>query len=187
MLTLEMSEWLGAPITGARRPSRLPVVDPMEDDAGDMVAVGVLVKMAGFGSPADGPRLDRQLASRCLLLGWVGSGETDVDLPVDEAPLLAGPEASHELVERTGMLRSELEPGEEVEWLVQVAAVVQSPRDRGEVAQADVDVMGPLLEDVSALVLGEVPPCRRRPDRDKGRARGLGSTVRGAPRSARCW
>jgi len=59
------------------------------------------------------------------------------------------------------------EPGEEVERLSQVAAVVETAGDRGEVLEPRGDVPGTLFEDRSSLVLAERPPLRRLPDRDE--------------------
>jgi RNA polymerase sigma factor (sigma-70 family) len=102
--------------------------------------------------------------------------ESDVDLAVDVGPFLAGAEQSEQLVERARVGGGELEPGEEVERLAQVTAVVQPARHRGEVAEPDGDVLRPVLEDRPALVLGQVPPRRRLADRDERRGLGFGAT-----------
>ena len=49
------------------------------------------------------------------------------------------------------MFRAELEPGQEVERLAQVAAVVQPASDRGQVRKSGRDVVRALLEDPSRL------------------------------------
>jgi len=93
---------------------------------------------------------------RCL--GRNQAGESDLDLALDVRPFLAGAWAGEDLVERAHRGRCELEPGQEVERLAQVPAVMQSSRHRWKGGCADPDVVRALLEDVPALVLGELPP-----------------------------
>lgn len=75
-----------------------------------------------------------------------------------------------QLFEGIGLGWRELEPGEEVELLVQIAAVVAAPGHRGQVGEPDLDVPGPRFKNRAALVLGEFPPFRRLADRDEGSA-----------------
>ena len=86
------------------------------------------------------------------------SGQADVDLSFYVSPLGGRAEPAHEFLERRGILRGVLEPGEEVEGLAEVTAVVQAAGDRLD--EAGRDVVRPLLEDLSALVLGQRPPRR---------------------------
>jgi hypothetical protein len=50
--------------------------------------------------------------------------EPDVDLALDVSPFRRLPQASHQLLEGVRVLRGELEPGQEVKRLAQVAAMV---------------------------------------------------------------
>src|SRR5262249_35756047 len=61
----------------------------------------------------------------------------------------------------------ELEPGQEVERLSEVAPVVQPPRDRREVFKPGGDVMRAFLEDPPPFVLRQIPPRLGFPDRDQ--------------------
>jgi hypothetical protein len=72
------------------------------------------------------------------------------------------------------MLRRELEPGQEVERLTEVPAVVQPPGDRREVVEPGRNVARALLEDPAALVLRQLPPgvCLRDGD-ERGASRVL--------------
>src|SRR5439155_16645867 len=81
------------------------------------------------------------------------------------------PEPLDELLEPRGVGGSELEPGEEVERLSQVAPVVQTSSDPRHVFEPDGDVVGTLFEDAAALVLCELPPPLGLSDGDEGRAR----------------
>src|SRR5215467_11201909 len=65
------------------------------------------------------------------------------------------------------MLRRELEPGEEIERLAEIARVMKPARHRREILQADRGVAGGLLENPPPLVLREIPPRLVLPDRDQ--------------------
>src|SRR2546429_242197 len=91
--------------------------------------------------------------------GWpVLPCEANIDLPFYVVPFLGGAQSSHELLEAVRIPWGELEPGQEVEGLAQVASMVQASRDRWEVFKADGDVVRALLENATALVLCELPP-----------------------------
>jgi len=60
--------------------------------------------------------------------------EPDLELTIDVAPLLGRAEHSEQLVESWRVLRGEFEPRDEVERLAELPAVVQAPRDRGQVS-----------------------------------------------------
>ena len=65
------------------------------------------------------------------------------------------------------MLRRIFEPRKEVKGLAKLATVMQASGDRGQVLQADTDVVRLFLEDGTALVLSQIPPRIRFADRDK--------------------
>ena len=75
-----------------------------------------------------------------------------------------------QLVEQRRVFRRELEPGEEVERLAEIAAVIQATGDRRQVLQAGADVVRDGFEDRPPLVLGKVPPRVALADRDQRRA-----------------
>jgi hypothetical protein len=56
------------------------------------------------------------------------------------------------------VFRAELKPGQEIERLAQVAAVVKPAGDRRQVPESGRDVVRARLEDPAALVLGQLPP-----------------------------
>ena len=76
------------------------------------------------------------------------------------------------------MLGRVLEPGQEVEGLAKVAAMMETARHRGQVLEARGDVARSLLEDLAPLVLGELPPRLGLPDRDECCPRCLSPTKR---------
>ena len=82
-----------------------------------------------------------------------GAREADVDLALDKAPFVAGAEAGDQLVEGGFMLWGVFEPGEKIEWLAKVAAVVEAPGNAGEIFETDRCVVGTLFIDGPALVL----------------------------------
>ena len=75
------------------------------------------------------------------------------------------------MVERSRRGRREFEPREEIEWLsrLQIAAMIQSARDGGQIPGAEGDMRGLLLEDAPPLVLRKIPPSLRFPDGDQRR------------------
>src|ERR1043166_403048 len=82
----------------------------------------------------------------------------DVDLSVDEAPLLGRSQHADQFVESSLVSWREFEPRQEIERLAKVPAVVQAARDGRKVLHAGRDGAGPPLEDRPPLVLGERPP-----------------------------
>jgi len=85
-------------------------------------------------------------------------------------PLGGCTQPRHQFLEPGRVLRGVLEPGEEVERLPEVAAVVELARDGRQVLRADADVVRPLLEQLAALVLSECPPGTGLRDGDQRRA-----------------
>src|SRR5262249_30302544 len=61
------------------------------------------------------------------------------------------------------------EPGEEIEGLAEVAAVIELPRHLRQIFQAGRDVMRLRFQNLAPLVLAQRPPRRRFPDRDQRR------------------
>src|SRR5712691_8476390 len=109
--------------------------------------------------------------ARGQALAW--AGKPDVDLARDVAPLVGLAKASHQFLEAGAVLGGVLEPGQEVEGLAELAAVMQAARHRGQVLKAHGDVARSLLEDLPPIVLGEVPPRIGLPDGDQRRPRCL--------------
>ncbi len=70
------------------------------------------------------------------------------------------------------MLRGVVEPGDEIEGFPEIAAMMQSARDRGEITQTDRRVARDVLENPAAFVLRQIPPQRALLDRDERRAAG---------------
>ncbi len=83
------------------------------------------------------------------------------------APLLAGAQFGQQGVERRFVLGRELEPGEKVERLAEIARVVKPPRDGRQVLHRESDMPRPVLEDRPAFVLRHRPPCLGLADRDQ--------------------
>ena len=90
-----------------------------------------------------------------------GPNKSDVHLAVDVAPFLGGPQARHQRLKDLHVGLVVLKVGDEVERLVgpEVAAVVQAAGDCGQGVHANGVVVGALLEDGPALLLGQGPPC----------------------------
>src|SRR5437588_3913651 len=119
--------------------------------------------------------------NRTLALRPAGTpfaGQADVDLPFDVVPLLGVTQPLDELREIGRGIGRELKPGQEVKRLAEVSPVVESSGDGGQVFEADGHVVGALLEDLAAFVLGKLPPGRGLPDRDQRRARRVAPTQR---------
>jgi len=101
----------------------------------------------------------------------LGAGQSDIDLSVDIPPFWRCSQANDEFFEVGAMLRRILEPRQEVEGLAKFPAVMEPPRYRGEIFDADRDVTGLFLEDGAALILLERPPRVGLADRDQGSLR----------------
>src|SRR5262245_8075029 len=104
------------------------------------------------------------------------------DLALYKAPFLRPAKTLDEALERAGVRVSELEPGQEVERLSQLAAVIKAARDRRQVVEPGRDVMRPLFEDRPPLVLRKRPPGSRLPDRYEHGSTCLGSSQAGLNR-----
>jgi len=87
-----------------------------------------------------------------------GAREPDVDLALDVAPFLGRAQGGEQVVEGGGIARGELEPGEEIERLAQIARVVEPAGDRRQVTQADRDVGRTFLENLPPFLLRQRPP-----------------------------
>src|SRR6185437_4890586 len=98
----------------------------------------------------------------------------DLDLARDVAPLFGLAERAHQIVERGGGGVGELEPGQKVERLADVAGMVEPPGDGREISPADRHVARAGLEDRAPLVLRELPPGIRLSDRDQHGALAVG-------------
>jgi hypothetical protein len=79
--------------------------------------------------------------------------EPHVDLALDVAPLLGLAQSPDQVVERARVALGEFEPREKIERLAELARVVEAPRDRRQILEADGDVPRARLEDGPALVL----------------------------------
>src|SRR5262249_944141 len=79
----------------------------------------------------------------------------------DERPFFRRSQRRHEILERLGMLRRVIEPGQEIERFVvtQVATMVKTTSDCRQIRRAGLYVVGAILEDLSSLILRQIPPC----------------------------
>src|SRR6476619_1857620 len=75
----------------------------------------------------------------------------DVDLALDIGPLFGGAQHRHQLLELRGMFRRIFEPGQEIEGFAEVAAVIELPRDCGQIFQAARDMMRLVLKNLAPL------------------------------------
>src|SRR5439155_21807149 len=118
-----------------------------------------------------GVRPQVRLCPTCVTRG--SPREPHVHLPLDVAPPGRAAQLPHQVLEAAGVAFRVFEPGEEVERAAEVAAMVEAARHRGQVAQADRDVSGLLLQDAPALVLRQVPPLLGLAHKDQRRARAV--------------
>src|SRR5689334_9036378 len=81
-----------------------------------------------------------------------------VHFSLDERPLFASAEHGDEIVEGGRVLGRELEPREKVEFVTEIASVIQPPRDARQVLQRIGDVAGSFFEDGPPFVLRKRPP-----------------------------
>jgi hypothetical protein len=106
-------------------------------------------------APALDARPDGGSANEARVRALTSSAcEADVDFAFHVVPLRGGAEPGHQLLERRRVSGDVLEPGEEVEGLVQIPAVVEPAGHRRQVLHPDGDVVGALLEQLPPLVLG---------------------------------
>src|SRR5256885_738941 len=66
--------------------------------------------------------------------------QPNIHLALDKTPFFARAQLRNQLVERRAVLRRELEPGEEVERLAEIARMIKLAGDRGDVLHAVFDV-----------------------------------------------
>src|SRR6516164_623948 len=104
--------------------------------------------------------------------GFLVACQAKVDLALDIAPFLGCAQPPHKFLEIGRVLGRELEPGQEIEGLAEVAPMMQAPGDRGKVLKTRSDMAGAFLEDAPPLVLGQLPPRLGLLDRDQRGARG---------------
>lgn len=83
--------------------------------------------------------------------------QADVDHALGVAPFRGVPKGGDQVAEGRLVGRGELEPGHEVEWFTQVAAVLQAARHGRRVRHPGGCVPGPFLQQFAALVLGQRP------------------------------
>jgi hypothetical protein len=108
-----------------------------------------------------------------LVLSVLGTDEAYVDFAVNVLPFSGSAESAYEFFEDIAVLGGVLKPGEEVERLTEVAAVVEAARDSREILKADIDVSGLFFEDAAAFVLRKIPPGWCFTDGDERGACGL--------------
>src|SRR5258705_5200713 len=84
----------------------------------------------------------------------------DIHLALDIAPLLGGAQRADQLLERISIGGRVFEPGQEVEGLVEVAAVIELPGDRRQIFQARRNVVRSVLKDLPPFLLRQLPPPR---------------------------
>ncbi len=111
--------------------------------------------------------------------------QPDLHLKIDVAPFSRGAQRVQHRVEGVFVLGCVLKPGEKVEGLAEIAAVMQPSGDGGQGGHADPDVMRALSEDRAPLVQGEAPPGVGLADRDQRRHRRLWPTQAFLPRPER--
>src|SRR3954467_7128323 len=93
--------------------------------------------------------------------------DADIHLALDIIPLLGRAQHADQLFEHFRMRGLELEPGQEVEGLAEVAAVIELAGDRGQVFQARRNVLRLVFKNLPPLFLRQLPPGRRFLDRDQ--------------------
>ena len=94
----------------------------------------------------------------------------DIHLALDIAPFLGGAQHARPVPRTRPHGGRVFEPGQEVEGLAEIAAVIELPGDRRQIFQAAGDVVRLVLEDLPPLLLRQLPPRRRFLDRDQRRA-----------------
>lgn len=89
------------------------------------------------------------------------------------APLLRSTQVIHQIIEQTGVLRSKFKPGEKIKRLTDVPAVIELTGNLRKVFQTQLGVVRFGFKDLSALILGQVPPRLTFFDGDEGAICGL--------------
>src|SRR6476646_10463809 len=105
--------------------------------------------------------------------------DADIHLALDVIPFLGRAQHADQFLERLRVRGLELEPGQEIEGLAEIAAVIELARDRRQIFQACGDVVRLVLEDLPPLLLRQLPPGRRFLDRDQRGAGRLGAAESG--------
>src|SRR5882762_1944716 len=83
-----------------------------------------------------------------------------IHLALDIRPFLGGAQFTDEFLEHGFVLGRVFEPGQEIEGLAEVAAMIKLPRDRRQVFQGAGDVARLVLENAPPLFLRQFPPGR---------------------------
>src|SRR5262249_60416285 len=110
----------------------------------------------GRWAPVCGSGRSTEVANRRSAL------QANIDLAIDEGPLLGRSQHVDEFVEPRLVGWRELEPCQEIEWLAEVSAVVQPSSYGGEGTQPRGGGGRPPPRGQRALGLGEGPPARPR-------------------------
>ena len=145
--------------------------------AGQVGTGAVSVQREGASPGGEALKSDCSIASRGVLN--LATRQADIQLAHDVAPFLSGAQTRQEFVERPLMFGREFEPGEKVEGFTEIAAMMQTPRDAGQILQADRCVARAFLVDGAALVLRQAPPLGTLANRDQ-RGAGGGRPTRAA-------
>jgi hypothetical protein len=85
--------------------------------------------------------------------GFLVAGKARVDLALDVTPFLGRAQPLHQFLKTGRILRRELEPGQKVEGLGEVAPMMQAPGDRRKALKTRGDEAGAFFEDAPPLVL----------------------------------
>src|SRR3954471_15976909 len=84
--------------------------------------------------------------------------QSNFDFSLHVAPLFTRPQFFQQFVKSPLILRGELEPGQKIKWLAQVAAMVQSPGNPWKIGETNGRVPRSLLINSPPLVLAKSPP-----------------------------
>src|SRR5882762_4998171 len=87
-----------------------------------------------------------------------------VDLALDKSPFFGRAEHDDQFLEQRGLFRRVFEPGEKIKGLAEIAAVIELPRDRGQIFQRAGDVVRFCLKDLAPFFLRQLPPGGGFPD-----------------------
>jgi hypothetical protein len=77
-------------------------------------------------------------------MAWL-SAQPDVDFSLDVFPFLRRSQSADELLEEPGVLRRVLEPGQKIERLTEIPAVIEATGDSGQVLETSGDVVRGVL------------------------------------------
>ncbi len=102
-----------------------------------------------------------------------------IDLALDKTPFFGRAQHRDQFLEQRGIAGSIFEPGQEIEGLAEIAAVIELAGNRGQIFQAGGDMLRLVLENPAPLFLGQVPPGGDLLDRDQRRTRRLGPAEAG--------